>query len=219
MSLIKYFTFIIITVFMVSCADSAKPNKPKQAALITANTLPYFNVSDLTPTWDKGKHKIPDFSFLNQNGDTITNIDLKGKIYVANFFFTICPGICPQLTTSMSRLQKEYLNDNQIQLLSHTVMPWHDSVTVLKEYATKNNVIDTKWNLLTGDKEALYNIARNGYFADEDFLKTTNQDEFIHTENFILVDKKGHIRGLYNGTVAFDIKRLMRHIELLKKEG
>lgn len=181
-------------------------------------TLPYFNASDFTPEWDKPQHKIPEFAFTNQNGEVITNKTYKGNIYIADFFFTSCPGICPKLTKSMLSIQESYKSDNTIKLLSHTVMPWKDSVPLLKAYAIKNKVIDEKWNLVTGDKDELYKIARTGYFADEDFAKTQDESSFIHTENFVLVDKEGYIRGVYNGTLGIDIERLKRHIEILKKE-
>jgi len=180
--------------------------------------LPYFNSPDFTPEWDNGTHKIPEFSFVNQNGETVTNKSYQGKIYIADFFFTTCPGICPKLTKNMNLLQDAYLNDNDIMLLSHTVMPWKDTVELLKEYEINNNVNSDKWNLVTGNKDELYTIARTGYFADEDFTKTQDEDDFIHTENFILVDKNGYIRGVYNGTLEVDVKRLKRHISILKKE-
>jgi len=118
----------------------------------------------------------------------------------------------------MSTLQEHYKNDNDILLLSHTVMPVKDSVPVLKQYAIDNEIISGKWNLVTGDKNQIYDLARTSYFADEDFVKTQDEDAFIHTENFILIDKKGRIRGVYNGTIELEIKRLIRHIDLLKKE-
>ncbi|TYA92270.1 SCO family protein [Seonamhaeicola marinus] len=208
----KYFT--IITVFLVcfSC-------KEKQQQGDAVNTLPYFNSADFTPSWDKPEHKIPAFAFTNQNGETITNTTFANKIYITDFFFTSCPGICPKLTKSMEAIQETYKNDSDIMMLSHTVMPWRDSVPVLKDYAVKHNVNDAKWHLVTGNKKALYAIARNGYFADEDFVKTQDESNFIHTENFILVDKKGFIRGVYNGTLPIDVERLKRHINILKKEG
>lgn len=118
----------------------------------------------------------------------------------------------------MSILQDHYKTESDIMLLSHTVMPWVDDVDKLKAYEIENDINSNKWNLVTGHKDDLYNIARLGYFADEDFVKTQDEDEFIHTENFILVDKQGYIRGVYNGTIELDIKRLIRHIDILKKE-
>ncbi|GAA3654211.1 SCO family protein [Flavivirga jejuensis] len=180
--------------------------------------LPYFNSSDFTPEWGKARHKIPEFSFTNQEGETVTNKTYENKIYIADFFFASCPGICPKLTENMSNLQEVYKNDEDIMLLSHTVMPWKDSIPVLKKYAQKNHVNVKKWHLVTGDKDALYKIARTGYFADEDFIKTQDESNFIHTENFILIDKKGYIRGVYNGTLEIDVDRLKRHIKILKRE-
>ena len=119
----------------------------------------------------------------------------------------------------MGTLQERYKNDDGILLLSHTVMPWRDSVPVLKEYAIENKIDSKKWNLVTGNKDDIYNLARTAYFADEDFVKTQDEDAFIHTENFILIDKKGRIRGVYNGTLEVETKRLIRHIEMLKKES
>jgi protein SCO1/2 len=194
---------------------ACKENKSQQ----TVNQLPYFNSSDFTPQWEKGTHKIPKFSFVNQDSITITNKTFEGKIYIADFFFTSCSGICPKLTKNMGSLQEYYKDDTNIMLLSHTVMPWKDSISVIKKYAKENFVNNAKWHLVTGDKDALYDIARNGYFADEDFIKTQDESNFIHTENFILVDKQGYIRGVYNGTLEVDVDRLKRHINILKKEG
>lgn len=204
----------ILIVFMVVLLGCN--NTDKQTSKV--EHLPYFNDASFTPEWEKGKHQIPLFSFTNQHGESITNSTYEGKIYVADFFFTTCPGICPKLTKNMFSLQETYKNDNDIMLLSHSVMPWVDTVEKLKTYSLENHVNSKKWNLVTGDKDALYNIARTGYFADEDFTKTKDADEFIHTENFILVDKQGYIRGVYNGTIPLDVKRLKRHIEILKKE-
>lgn len=206
---LKYISLLVF-IFFSSC----KEKKTKESI----SSLPYFNSADFTPEWDNPKHKIPDFSFTNQNGEVITNETYKGKIYIADFFFTSCPGICPKLTKNMASLQETYKDDADIKLLSHTVMPWKDSVPLLKDYAIKNNVLDEKWNLVTGNKDALYNIARTGYFADEDFIKTQDESNFIHTENFVLVDKNGYIRGVYNGTLPVDVVRLKRHIDILKRE-
>ncbi|MDP5230209.1 MAG: SCO family protein [Cellulophaga sp.] len=209
--------FISISVlFFFSCKEIKKIDPKLNVDEITA--LPYFNSPDFTPEWKSGTHKIPDFTFLNQNGDTITNKNYEEKIYIADFFFTSCPGICPSLTKNMSTLQNVYLDDADVLLLSHSVMPDYDTVAVLKEYAEKHKVNDIKWNLITGNKDAIYKIARSGYFADEDFTLASDDGDFIHTENFILVDKKGFIRGVYNGTIELEVKRLIRHVEILKKE-
>lgn len=215
----KILFLIIVLVTFSSCVDKTK-NKENQNVTAAAEVtkLPYFDSALFTPVWEKGTHKIPEFSFTNQIGEQVTNKTYAGKIYVADFFFTICPGICPKLTKNMGVLQKAYKDDAAIMLLSHSVMPWNDTVDKLADYAEKNQVSLPQWNLVTGDTDEIYEIARNGYFADEDFVKTQAEDSFIHTENFILVDQEGYIRGVYNGTIALEVKRLMRHIEILKKE-
>ena len=211
--MITYKYYIVLIVVLCSCKKSI--DKVEQQNV----SLPYFNTPDFTPEWGRAVHKIKTFSFLNQNDITITNKTFEGKIYIANFFFTSCPGICPKLAKSMNNLQEVYKNDNDIMLLSHTVMPWQDSVPTLKRYAINNKVNDKKWYLVTGNKDDLYDIARTSYFADQDFNETKIPADFIHTENFILVDKKGYIRGVYNGTLPLDVKRLQRHITSLKREG
>jgi protein SCO1/2 len=163
-------------------------------------------------------HKVADFSLTNQNGETITQDTYKDKIYVADFFFTTCQTICPIMTDHMYQIQKEIMNDDDIMLLSHSVTPKIDSVAQLKRYAEKKGVIDRKWNLVTGDKKHIYELARKSYLA----VKTDgngDQYDMIHTENFLLIDKKRQIRGFYNGTKAEDIERLLEDIETLKYFG
>jgi protein SCO1/2 len=162
-------------------------------------------------------HSIADFSLVNQNGQTITQEDYKGKIYVADFFFTTCQTICPIMTDHMVQIQKEILNDDDIMLLSHSVTPQIDSFAQLKRYAEQKGVLDKKWNLVTGDKKQIYELARKSYLA----VKTDgNGDEYdmIHTENFMLIDKKRQIRGYYDGTNSEDIERLLKDIKVLKQE-
>ena len=164
----------------------------------------------------KKGHKIPDFEFLDQEGRVFTNKDLDGKIYIADFFFTSCAGICPIMTKNMFKIQQEFISDSLIKIVSHTVHPEKDSVAVLNEYAKLNKINSNKWHLLTGDKKALYDIARKGYFAvskvDENI-----QNAFIHTENFFLVDNFQRIRGVYNGTMPYEMTRLVEDIYYLKK--
>jgi len=214
-----FILFAICANFLFSCKEE---NHQKYQSTPSENEileLPYFSSEDFTPQWTKGEHKIPSFSFVNQNGQQITNETYKGKIYIADFFFTTCPGICPKLTQNMRILQNTYEDDPSIMLLSHTVMPWFDTVEVLHEYAVKNEVQRNKWNLVTGDKKDIYRLARNGYFVDNDQpLEKDIENDFIHTENLFLVDNEGYIRGLYNGTLEIDIQRLKRHIAILKKK-
>ena len=160
-------------------------------------------------------HKISDFKLTNQNGKEITQANYKDKIYVADFFFTTCQDICPVMTKNMYQLQEELKNDNEILLLSHTVIPEVDTVEQLKEYAIENNVDDSKWNLVTGDKKQIYELARKSYLAVED--SNFNEFDMIHTENFMLIDKEKQIRGFYDGTNSEEINRLFKDIEILKQ--
>ena len=163
-------------------------------------------------------HTIADFELTNQNGETITQTNYKDKIYVADFFFTTCPTICPVMTKNMGTLQDYFLDDNEVMLLSHSVTPKIDSVPQLKKYALEKGVNDQKWNLVTGSKKHIYKLARKSYFAVQ---TNGNGDDYdmIHTENFILIDKKRRIRGTYDGTKPEEIERLIDDIENLKSFG
>lgn len=171
---------------------------------------------DTTLQYVKRYHTIADFSLVNQNGKTITQEDYKDKIYVADFFFTTCQTICPIMTDHMVEIQKQLKNDGQVLLLSHTVTPEIDSVPQLKKYALEKGVDDSKWNLVTGDKKEIYDLARKSYLAAKDV--PFEEYDLIHTENFVLVDKKKRIRGFYDGTDPKAIENLLQDIEVLEKE-
>ena len=160
-------------------------------------------------------HTISDFNLINQNGDIITQAFYDDKIYVADFFFTTCQSICPVMTKNMKKVQDKLINDKEILLLSHSVTPEIDSVEQLKRYAISHQINDDKWNLVTGDKKQIYNLARKSYLAVED--NPIGEYDMIHTENFILIDKKNQIRGFYDGTLESEIARLLDDIEILKK--
>ncbi|MBF2707341.1 SCO family protein [Flavobacterium soyangense] len=193
-------------------------------ALKPTKTLPIFNPSDVNPElvdttvqYVANKHVIADFSFTNQNGKTITQKDYEGKIYVADFFFTTCKSICPKMTTNLVDVQKAFLDNPKVKLLSFTVLPEIDSVSVLKEYARINGVNDSKWNLVTGDKKAIYIMARKSFLA----VKQGKPDELydmVHTENFVLVDSKKRVRGFYDGTKKEEIHRLIEDINWLLED-
>ncbi|MBT4412595.1 MAG: SCO family protein [Polaribacter sp.] len=162
-------------------------------------------------------HTISNFELTNQNGETITNKNYKDKIYVADFFFTRCTNICIAMAYNMSELQEYYKNDIDIMFLSHSVTPVIDSVSVLKTYAENKGVIDGKWNVTTGSKKHIYELARKSYFAvleDGD----GGENDFIHTEQFVLVDKERRLRGYYDGTEKKDMEKLKKDIALLKEE-
>lgn len=202
--------FIII--FTAGCKKSSKPS------------LPYFNTSEFTPVWLKKTdpefkklHTVPSFSFTDQNGYTITDQTTAGKIYVANFFFTRCENICPRMMDNMKKAANVFANDSSVLIISHSVTPLYDNTAVLKKYADDKNITSPNWHLVTGDKDNIYKLAREGYFADT-VTSSAITSQFLHTENFILVDKNRHIRGVYNGTIELEVDNLIRHIKMLKEE-
>jgi len=171
---------------------------------------------DTTLQYVKKYHTIADFSLTNQNGNTVTQNDYENKIYVADFFFTTCQTICPIMTDHMVKIQQELREDAEVLLLSHTVTPEIDSVNVLKKYAVEKGVDDKKWNLVTGDKKQIYDLARKSYLVAKD--NPYEEYDLIHTENFVLVDKKKRIRGFYDGTDSEAIEELLKDIKILEKE-
>lgn len=207
---IVVFIFILIGIF-IGIYTLTKPQK-KLRIYTPRDVNP--ELVDTTIQHIGYKHFIADFSFTNQNGKIVTQEDYKDKIYVADFFFTTCPSICPKMTDNMVWLQEKIKDNPKVMLLSHSVTPDIDSVPVLKKYAQEKGVIDEKWNLVTGNKKDIYYIARKSYLA----VKTGNIDEMydmVHTENFILVDQKRRIRGFYDGTNLEEVKKLYQDILFL----
>jgi len=188
--------------------------------------LPYYNSADLTPHWYNQaqldtvlKHDIGHFQFTDQSGALISDESVKGKIYVANFFFTVCPSICPTMTQNLLAVQRAFKNEEDIVLLSHSVMPATDSIAQLKRYAGRWKINSRQWHLLTGDKAQIYQLARQAYFAEKEIGLQKDKNEFLHTENAFLIDKNGYIRGVYNATLLLDIENLIHDIKVLKTEG
>tara|TARA_Y200000002_G_scaffold355568_1_gene336639 strand:- start:229 stop:858 length:630 start_codon:yes stop_codon:yes gene_type:complete len=204
----KHLIYILIIVFISCNQDSNKQ-------------LPIYNPVDFNPKLvDKSirditkNHTVSDFNLINQNGSFITSKDYKNKIYVVDFFFTSCPSICPIMTNNMLKIQDEFIDNNEVMLLSMSVTPEIDNVEILKQYAVDKGVIDSKWNITTGQKKHIYELARKSYFA---VLKQGDGglQDFIHSPNFILVDNKKQIRGIYDGTVENEISRLIKDINVL----
>jgi protein SCO1/2 len=190
-------------------------------ALKPKKSLPIYNPSDVNPElvdstvqYVSKYHTIADFSFTNQNGKTITQKDYEGKVYVADFFFTTCKSICPKMTTNLVDVQKAFLDNPKVKILSFTVTPDIDSVAVLKEYAAINGVNAKKWNLVTGDKKAIYTMARKSFLAVKQG-KPEELYDMVHTENFVLVDSKKRVRGFYDGTKKEEIQRLIEDMRWL----
>ena len=189
--------------------------KPEERLPIYQPNMVSATLVDSSMQYVRKYHSIADFKLINQNGDTITQNTYADKIYVADFFFTTCPSICPVMTANLAEVQDEFKDDNEVLLLSHSVTPEIDSVAQLKKYAREKGVIDQKWNLVTGDKKQIYELARKSYLAVMDDGDGGAYD-MIHTENFMLIDKERRIRGYYDGTNKEEVEKLIRDIEILK---
>ncbi|WP_339697283.1 SCO family protein [uncultured Marixanthomonas sp.] len=220
----KLFILLLLVNF-IGCKNKIKKEDIKVAETSRSEYLPYYNEESFTPNWlipnseeEINFHKIPDFKLVNQLGDTVTQKTFDNKIYITDFFFTICPGICPQMTDNMFKLQEKFKNDQDVLLLSHSVMPTTDSVSVLQEYAKNHGVIDEKWHLVTGDKTEIYTLGRDSYFVENDLGEPKSIEDFLHTENFLLIDKSKHIRGIYNGLNRASIAQLITDIKTLQIE-
>ncbi|WP_460220529.1 SCO family protein [Psychroserpens sp. MEBiC05023] len=200
----------IIISIIYSILDVEKPLPIYQPDRIDVSLV------DSTIQHKRKYHTIANFKLINQNGDTITQKDYDNKIYVADFFFTTCQTICPIMTDQMLRVQEEILNDDEVLLLSHSVTPEIDSVAQLKRYALEKGVDDTKWNLVTGDRKHIYDLARKSYLVVKD--DDSEAYGMVHTENFALIDKDKQIRGLYNGVSPTSVDSLLQDIKRLKKE-
>jgi protein SCO1 len=217
----KMVVLLFSSFLILSCTGKENTNEVKEEKEV----LPFYNSADFDAEWIAENderyskiHTIDTFALSNQQGNIITKDSLEGHIYVANFFFSICPSICPKMIGNLSKLQKTYSNNPQIKLVSFSVMPWVDSVARLKRYGEDHQINPSQWYLLTGSKERIYNLARQSFFAEKGLglKKTTNQ--FLHTESMLLIDKKSRIRGVYNATQVVDIERITDDINTLLKE-
>ena len=209
------FVLLVLSIIIVGLFYTAL--KPKEV-------LPVFQPAMVTPElvdesiqFVKKYHTIAPFSMTNQNGETITEKEYDNTIYVADFFFTTCPSICPIMTKNMHTLQEKLVDLPEVKLLSFSVTPQIDSVAQLKRYALKNKVDDTRWNLVTGKKKEIYELARKSYLVVKDDGDGGPYD-MIHTENFVLVDKQKRIRGFYDGTQLEAMDDILHDIELLVSE-
>ncbi len=215
----KYKLFVIVLTMMSVVIISII-----YSVLTPIEVLPIYQPSQVSAALvaqdirhQKKYHTISDFSLTNQEGQTITQDTYDGKIYVTDFFFTTCQTICPVMTSNMLELQDKLQDNPKVLLLSHTVMPEIDSVSQLKKYATQKKVNPTKWNLVTGSKQEIYNLARKQYLVAKE-----NPDDplgLVHTENFVLIDTQKRIRGFYDGTLAQEMDRVIHDISVLQNEG
>ncbi len=186
--------------------------------------LPIFHPAQLDPRLvdpsirrNGGEHRISDFVLVDQRGDTLQLADLEGRLLVADFFFTSCATICPKMSMQMARVQEAYRDEPRVVLLSHSVTPEADSVPALAEYAERHGALPDRWHFLTGDRRRIYALARRSYFAALD-QGDGGPDDFVHTENFVLVDTHRRIRGFYDGTSSADVDRLIGDLDKLLQE-
>lgn len=203
---------VLILLAVISCSEEP-------------SLIPFYNSPDFTAEWIskdskayKDIHKIDFFQFKNQDGNIISNKSLEGKIYTANFFFTTCPSICPQMTNNLIDTHNKFKDEPNFKQLSFTVMPWVDTVEKLNQYSINNGLDSNQWYLLTGDKTSIYDLARQSFFAEKRIGLQKNSDEFLHTENVLLIDSQGRMRGVYNATLSSEINRMNQDIEVLLKE-
>lgn len=212
--------YLRISIYLLIIPFAACNSKQK------VQELPYYNTADFTPIFISSESEIPlrvghviePFAFVNQDGDTVTDRTVEGKIHVADFIFTSCGNICPVMTEQMSRVGAAFQNDTSVVILSYTVTPWIDTPEKLRKYKEDKGIKKSNWYFLTGNKPDIYNLARKSYFAEESLGFSKDSTEFLHTEHFILVDASKRIRGIYNGTLQLETEQLIKDIESLKRE-
>ena len=211
----KFFAVVLLVISAIVISLFYNALNPEERLPVYQPSMVSQELVDSALHYKKKYHTIADFELVNQNGKTITQQDYKDKIYVADFFFTTCLTICPIMTKNMAAVQEEIASYPDVMLLSHSVTPQIDTVAQLRRYADEKGVLDEKWNLVTGDKAQIYELARKSYLA----VKTDgNGGEFdmVHTENFILVDKERRIRGYYDGTNIEEMEKLLSDIAILR---
>jgi protein SCO1 len=208
---------------LLSLLGCQSPKPAGQGLASVAAAVPYYNTPDFTPVWLTDSaiisrtitHRIAGFSLRNQANQLVSGETVRGKIYVANFFFTACPGICPRMTSLLRAVQDTFRAEPRVLLLSFSVTPWLDSVSRLRRYADSRGIQPGKWHLLTGERGAIYTLARRSYFAEDAIGFTRDSTEFLHTEHLILVDQRSRIRGVYNGTQPQEIDKLIEDMHSL----
>lgn len=207
--------FILLTLMLIVACQQAEENGSRVAQ------LPYYKEATFTPEWISSTdvsddyHQIPEFDLVNQLGETVTEKHLNNRVTIVDFFFTSCPGICPKMTNNMLMVQEAFLSTEDVMILSHSVTPAYDSIPVLKAYADLKGIASEKWHLLTGDRSVIYDLGRNHYFIEEDLGLEKDPEDFIHTENFVLIDQNRRIRGIYNGLNKTSVRQLIADVKTL----
>lgn len=224
-------SLLVLAAFVVAasgCRDAASaPPTPPASVDSSGESLPYYGDGNFTPHWFDTSaqvptdfHAIPAFSLTDQQGRAVTEADLDGRLTVANFFFTACPGICPATTANMKRVQTAFADDDGVVLLSHSITPDADSVAALQAFAQRTGVLADRWRLVTGTRDAIYALGKDAYFADDDLGETAAAPDaaFTHTESFYLLDGQRRIRGIYNGMNTAAVTQLIEDIQTLQRE-
>ena len=213
----KWFAVVLLVLSVIIISMIYSILKPVEVLPVWQPAQINAKLVDSTIQHVKKYHTVGDFELINQNGEIITQKNYENKIYVADFFFTTCQTICPIMTDHMAEIQDALTDQSDVLLLSHTVMPEIDTVAQLKKYAREKGVNGSKWNLVTGDKKQIYDLARGSYLAAEE----NPEDPYglIHTENFVLVDRENRIRAHYDGTDPDVVEMVIHDIKVLKNEG
>jgi len=223
---------LVGVVLLADCRRDARPASAPEAPGASirqeepVTRLPFYHDATFTPHWypigqppADTLHVVGPFRFTDQSGQTVTNTTLAGHVYLANFFFTECPGICPRMNDNLAQVLRHFAPESDLRIVSYSVMPERDRQSVLRSYAKSRHIDGQRWHLLTGPKAAIYHLARTRYFADQRLMPATDTSRFLHTEHVLLVDRTGHLRGLYNGTLALDAERMKEDVALLLKEN
>lgn len=185
--------------------------------------LPFYRSAALTPEWLTARqangpstHRIAHFAFVDQRGRAVTQSTVRGKVYVASFFFTTCTGLCPNLYLNLARVHQTFANDSGVMIVSHSVTPEIDTPETLARYAAEHHISHDRWRLVTGDRRALRSLAQSSYFVALGDTTGNANGSMLHTETFVLVDEQQRIRGVYDGSLAFDTERLIEDIRVLR---
>lgn len=202
---------LCLLALVTACSTSRRPGEG----------LPFYDSADFTPRWSlDSAHRVGDFTLTTQTGAPLSGRDLRGRMHVASFFFTTCTTICPLLVESLGRAQSALATQDDVVMVSYSVTPTIDTPAVLEAFGAAHGINPSRWKLLTGPAEDIYRLARESYFADDRRLDPAQSaaTQILHTEKVLLVDREGRVRGVYNGTVPFDIERLIGDIDTLRRE-
>ena len=209
----KKIFFVSLIIMIASCAESASSKENETENNYTP--FPYIGQHEVDfKTGDTIYHEVPEFVFMNQDSALITNTDVDGKVYLANFFFTSCPAICPAMIAQMQRLQEMTSDIEELTILSHTIDPERDSIPKIKKYIEDREINTENWHFLRGERQYTHDLGKEGYMVNA-MVDEEADGGFLHSEHFVLIDREGHIRGLYVGTDTEQVDQLAKDIKIL----